>query len=239
MERFQALGTHRDRSKGNRSMKVQKILTAMCVASLLCVSYAATITPIATPFTGEVSENLNSVSTGSGTPTTPYRVFNDGGAEVGDLFSASGSVYGSGGVSSTCSMSARSGNFFYSNGGITTWRFDTEATKFGGYFNYIGPNLNGAVKFYDAGGSQIANESFTLICGTWSWRGWESDTPFSYLTIESVGGSWPGRYVGQDDMEVSFAQAAAVPAGSTVTWMVTMIVILVSFVGLLGRGQTA
>lgn len=70
--------------------------------------------------------------------------------------------------------------------GAAIFEFSTAVSRFGGYFNTVGPIGGGTAVFYDASGAQIGTTAFSSTPTEWFWLGWESDVGIA--RIEVLGG---------------------------------------------------
>ncbi len=67
--------------------------------------------------------------------------------------------------------------------GAAIFEFSTAVSRFGGFFNTVGPVGGGTAVFYDASGAQIGSLDFGGTPTEWAWLGWESDVGISRMEI--------------------------------------------------------
>jgi hypothetical protein len=101
--------------------------------------------------------------------------------------------------------------------GTAIFDFSTAVSRFGGYFNTVGPVGGGTAVFYDAEGVQIGSTSFGSTPTEWTWLGWESDVGIGRIEIT---GPVQGFGFQFDDLTLNFVPtpgtAAVLAAGACV-----------------------
>jgi hypothetical protein len=101
--------------------------------------------------------------------------------------------------------------------GAAVFDFSTAVTRFGGYFNTVGPVGGGTAVFYDADGMQIGSTTFGGTPAEWAWLGWESDVGIGRVEIT---GPVQGFGFQFDDLTLNYVPmpgtAAVLAAGACV-----------------------
>lgn len=201
---------------------MKRIRITLLLGALAASVASAQITPVATPFVGDESEDFTGLS-----GATSIRVFNNS----ADLASQSGTMIVTGGWgSSGCTIgNLSSPSLAGSSGGYAEYTFDTPVGQFGGY---LGTNtvtdpstLTAVAEFYDDGGSLIGTEPLNLgsTCGSWNWNGWSSATPIKQVRL--INSTFGGSRVHMDDMEYILAPVVAAPSASTTSLFVTILLV--------------
>jgi hypothetical protein len=167
----------------------------------MAVTVQAQFTP-ATPFTGSHQEGFETQDTSAGPfpPCVVDRVFTGN----ADLCSSTGNgAHITGGWSFGCGIQEHSGTrLFGCTGGAAVFTFDTQVTKFGGYFGTNNPSVSdGKIQFYDAAGTLLhAGVVKAPNDCTWTWNGWDFGG-VQVKRIEVSSNYSSGGYMMMDDLE--------------------------------------
>jgi len=181
------------------------MLTRTCLLSGLSLAFGSSafgqITPI-TPFTGDVSEGMESVFPRQSIQNQ-YTVFGDaaivrrvGGGDQDGLHVAAFWLF-------VNFMLPRSGSYFM--GGVACnaeYEFTAPMSRFGGYFGTVSDIAGATATFYDADGNQIGQpQAIQAPVSSWAWDGWESTTPVKRIRI--VASNSHNGFIMMDDLEIT------------------------------------
>lgn len=94
--------------------------------------------------------------------------------------------------------------------GIADWQFNQPVRRFGAFIANNSGKDDGTAFFYDAADNLIGSMSVSSKAHThtWTWNGWESDTPFARMRV--VGNGLINGFLWYENVRVS-----DVPAGAT------------------------
>jgi len=159
------------------------------------------IVPIG-PFVGTNSENFN--NTGVEGATQTLTVF--GGLATIQNLTAGGALK----VEMSSSLDGvletpRSPPWMVGQLGIAQWTFAQPVSEFGGYFANNSRFPDAVVDFYDVSGSLIGELNATIPNAplTWTWNGWQSDTPIGKIMITGNDAGFLHGFIWYDDFELT------------------------------------
>lgn len=187
---------------------LRPILLASTSLFALAVTAQAQFTPTG-PFTGSHQEGFETQDTSGG--AFPVCVVDRTFADNADLCSSTGNgAHITGGWGFGCSMQEHGGSrLFGCTGGAAVFTFDTQASKFGGYFGTNNPSAShGTIQFFDAAGGLLHADVINAPndC-SWNWNGWDFGGAY-VKRIEVKSNYSSGGYMLMDDLEADVLPGA-------------------------------
>jgi hypothetical protein len=169
-----------------------------------------------TPFTGEHSENFDSLGFPFGSAHHQITIF--GGFGVVRNLTQGGSIkYEFDSQLGGDRVINRSPQAMIGQLGISEWTFSSPVIRFGGYWENNSRFDHARVDFYDTTGALFDTETAVVpkAAQAWTWNGWESTTPIGRIVVTGNDTEFLNGFIWYDDMEVTAVNPVPEPS----TWL--------------------
>ena len=195
----------------------RQVISSVSIAALgvFAGSACGQIAPVG-PFTGQMSENLDTIPYQS-FPRTIVGFFNS--TVTANAIGGSQGLSITGGWGFFCGINPRTGNRLFGATGqvVVEWVFDTPVRRWGAYLGTNADAPDAEIQFFDANGALLGTQIAAVpLCGIWTWNGYESTgAPIKSITVRAL--HQFGGHIMHDDMELDIGPAACYADCDTTT----------------------